>query len=112
MVAASALAGVARMLVFQANRLDEAHRIQVAGCRRRMGQVEKLRLVSQMGSSGCSGCKAGVVVEGLVMVLKDFVRAIGVDRVRARVRVRARSRNGAVGPARSANVAVGIRPTT
>ena len=110
MVAAAALAGVARMLVFQADRLDEAHRIQVAGCRRRMGQVEKFGLVSQMASSGCAGCEAGVVVEGLVMELKNLVRAVRPSRIREGVGIRASG--GAVCPAGRADIAVGIRPST
>src|SRR2546429_9468207 len=63
-----------------------------------------------MASPGCAGCKAGVVVEGLVMELKNLVRAVRPSRIREGVGIRAS--RGAVSPAGRADIAVGIRPST
>src|SRR5438552_8832925 len=98
---------VAGMFVLQTDRFHEADRIELAGARRRLRQLEKLRLVSQVSSSRCAGCKAGVVVEGLVVVLKDFVRAVGKSGVHGGIWVRA-VWPSAVRPAGCTDIAIRI----
>ena len=108
--AAAAFTGIARMLVLEPNRLDEADRIELAGLCRRCGQVHKGLLVLQMCPTRSSGGVVRVIVERLVMELEDLVGAVRPDRVRGGVRIAADARNRTVRPARPQVVAVRVRP--
>ena len=77
-VAAVGLAGVARMLVLLADRLDEADRLQVAvstSCRELMNSSSSAGARHDSPARPASASRIRVVVERLVVVLEQVVRA-------------------------------------
>ena len=108
-VGARVLAGVAGVLVLGADRLDEADRLELAAAIRSVRERLELVFVAQVLDPRLrAGRVVLVVVERLVVVLEQLVRAVREDRAGRRLGVGAGSRP--VRPARSADVAVGVRP--
>ena len=87
MVAAGVLAGVAGVLVLGAQRLDEADRLELASALLGGSGVAKERLLVEqvVRARGRPGRERRVVVEGLMVVLEQLVRAVRQDRVGRRV---------------------------
>src|SRR4029077_21193271 len=111
MRAAVRLAGVARMLVLLTDRLDEAHRVQVALGRRRARCVLELDLVAEVRTPTSVRAIVRVIHERLVMELEREVRAlrIVVRRIGVVVRIRTR-RPWTVRPARPRGIPGGVLP--
>src|SRR4051794_14629481 len=79
-VGALVLARVTGMLVLGADRLDQAHRLELAVAPRAGRERLELGLVAQVPTPrGGAGRVVLVVVEGLVVVLEERVRAVRVD---------------------------------
>src|SRR3954470_22466856 len=97
MVGPGVLAGVARVLVLCADRLDEADRLQAAVAPRVRGRADELSLVAQVAAHRGPPRRRGEVVERLVVNLKQLARTVRAPGAARRVRVRAR-RPVAVGP--------------
>src|SRR5439155_25313588 len=75
-VGAVRLARITGMLVLLADRLDEADRLQIAVVLRRgLREVLEVHLVLQVRASGRTRCEVGEVVERLMVVLEQRVRA-------------------------------------
>src|SRR5207245_7005371 len=108
--AAAGFTRIARMLVLEPDRLDEADRIELARLCRSFGQIDKGLLVLQVCPPCSSGGVVRVIVERLVMELQALVRAVRPDRVRCGVRIRADGGNGTVRQAGPQVVAVRVRP--
>ena len=108
-LAAASHAGVAGVLVVRCDGLDEADRIELAGLRRGVCELDEFLFVTQVRPPCRTGSKGCVVVERIVMELELLVRAERVRGVRARVWIRA-GRSIAIRPARRADFAGCIRP--
>ena len=97
------LAGVAGVLVLGADRLDQAHRLEPAvpaRARRRAPRTPPRRAGAARRAVGARG-ERRVVVERLVVVLEQLVRAVREDRAGRRLGVGAGAGRGAVRPARA-----------
>ena len=112
-VTAAALACVSGVLVLEPDRLHEADRVEVARLGRVVRKLHELNLVAQVRPPRGAGRIRGVVVERLVVVLEDLVRAVRPGRVRSGggVGTDGIQAGGAIGPARRPDVTVGVRPS-
>ena len=114
MITASGLGGVSGMLVLGADRLHEAHRLQPACHPRRLRELEKFRLVTQVCLAvGQPRHRARIecseVVEWMVVELEEEIRTIREHRRWERIGIDALRPRG-VRPTRPVDVAVRIRP--
>ncbi len=108
MVAALVLAGATGMLVLGADRFDETDRPQCA----RLGRADELDLVAQVQCARCGArCIVGVVVERLMVVLEQRVRAVRVAGAHGGGGIGAGIGRISVGPARTGDISVRVRPT-
>src|SRR5437660_8208781 len=112
-VTTAAVARVSDVLVLDLDRLHDADRIDVAPLGRIVRKLHELNLVAQVRPPRGAGRIRGVVVERLVVVLEDLVRAVRPGRVRSGggVGTGGIQAGGAIAPARRPDVTVGVRPS-
>src|SRR5205823_8387553 len=86
---ADALTRVAGVLVVLTDRLDETDRLELAALLRAPRERQERLLIAQViASHRRAGRERGEVVQWLVVVLEQLVRAVGKGRARSGVRIR------------------------